>query len=63
MDKSMGTKPCKFPFIANRKIGEVTEDKGCVKGKSGDWCATEVKPPGTPHGYPREWGYCNQDDK
>ena len=59
IDKSLGKKPCKFPFTVSKKIGEFTEEQGCVKGKTGDWCATEVKP----SGYKSEWGYCNQDEK
>ena len=47
-------KPCKFPFKYNKKY--VKEENGCVEGKSGKWCATEVEKD-KDYKY-TEWGYC-----
>jgi hypothetical protein len=46
---------CVFPF--KNKDTYVTEEDGCVKGKTGDWCATEVD---KDDDYKiKAFGYCN----
>ena len=51
-------KPCKFPFKHNRKYYK--EEDGCVDGKTGKWCATEVD---KDQDYkPIEWGYCKENE-
>ena len=50
-------KPCKFPFKKGRKY--VNEEDGCVEGKTGKWCATEVDKDDD-YKY-TEWGYCKEE--
>ena len=45
---------CIFPFKYKGKV-----QNGCVKGKTGDWCPTEVKDNKTV----RKWGYCTVNGK
>lgn len=45
---------CIFPFKYKGKV-----QNGCVKGNTGDWCATEVKDNKTV----RKWAYCNVNGK
>ena len=49
--KKMSEGECKFPFKYNRKM-----QNECVKGKNGDWCATEIDSDRKMLKY----GYCQQ---
>jgi hypothetical protein len=52
-------KPCKFPFKKGKKY--IKEEDGCVDGKTGKWCATEVDKD-QDYKY-TEWGYCKEDEE
>merc|ERR1712178_178564 len=52
--KTILTGECILPFKYKGKI----QDK-CVKGKTGNWCATSLKPSNTT----KTWAYCVKDKK
>ena len=56
--KDLKTGPCKFPFKNGRKL--VNEEDGCVEGKTGKWCATEVDEKTKKK---VTWAYCKDEDK
>ena len=55
--KDIKTGPCKFPFKNGRKL--VKEEDGCVEGKTGKWCATEVDEKTKKK---LTWAYCKDED-